>query len=168
MKKPSSVSEVPTAIPLTGRKVLFFLVVFFVVVAIVNGIMIRLALDTDTGVVSKHPYEEGLAYNKVVEAVNAQEKLGWKVTLQDVPSATPLTQEVEISVQDATGKAIIPDTITANLTRPTREGEDFSVTLAATGKTSIHFPEQGVWDMRIFIIHQKNHYQLSKRLVIKP
>lgn len=71
----------------------WYFVLFFVVIGAVNAVMVTLAVRTHTGTVTDHPYEKGLAYNKVVDAANAQEKLGWK---SDIRFEHPSPQRGEV------------------------------------------------------------------------
>ena len=54
---------------------------FFVVVFGANAAMVAFALTTWTGVETDHPYEDGNAYQKILDAEHRQAELGWKVDL---------------------------------------------------------------------------------------
>ena len=57
---------------MTARHVWWYFVAFFGFIAAVNAAMVTIAIRTHSGVVSEHPYEEGLAYNAVVHAEKMQ------------------------------------------------------------------------------------------------
>ena len=59
------------------RWIPWYFVAFFVVIAVVLVGMVTVAVRTQTGVVTEHPYEKGLAYNETVKQAEIQESLGW-------------------------------------------------------------------------------------------
>lgn len=142
------------------RWIPWYFVLFFVVVALVDGVMVSLALRTHRGVVTEHPYEKGLAYNRVVAAEEAQEKLGWKATIEYRAGT------LNVAIHDAQGAALSPDTVKVQFRRPGRPENDFEVTLER-GMSRLDFPLKGVWEARVFAQLGADNYQQSKRLVIE-
>jgi nitrogen fixation protein FixH len=138
----------------------WYFVAFFVFIGIVNAIMVTLALDTRTGIVTEHAYEKGLAYNDVVSATAAQDALGWKgeIILAD--------NTLQFILRDAEGKTLTPDTLKATITRPTSEGMDFAATLTE-GKAMLTFPQKGLWEIRVFATLGAHQFQQAKRVVVK-
>jgi nitrogen fixation protein FixH len=67
---------------LTGRTVLICLVAFFAVVAGVNGLMMTAAIKTFGGVETASSYQAGLAFAREISAVEAQDRLGWQVSVR--------------------------------------------------------------------------------------
>ena len=59
-------------------------------VVAVNGVLVYFALGTWSGLVVERPYERGVQYNRVLEAVARQEALGWQfeIALQDAADTT--------------------------------------------------------------------------------
>ncbi|MCH2038398.1 MAG: FixH family protein [Rickettsiales bacterium] len=59
----------------------------------------------------------------------------------------------------------------AYLIRVTQEGHDFIVPLshneAGTYQQQLTFPLKGLWDIRIVATWKQQHYQKSKRIVVK-
>jgi nitrogen fixation protein FixH len=64
--------------PITGRHVLYAMLIFFGVIFVVNGVFIYLARSTFTGVSTEDAYHKGLAYNDVIRAAGSQHTLGWQ------------------------------------------------------------------------------------------
>ena len=64
---------------LTGRHVLIIFLAFFGVVFVVNGVMMRAALTTFSGLEAENPYKEGLAFNQRLADSRAQELRAWSV-----------------------------------------------------------------------------------------
>lgn len=138
----------------------WYFVLFFVGLALVDGIMVTLAVRTHTGTVTDHPYERGLAYNRVIEAEEKQEALGWNGTIGYVGG------QLHFTLRDQKGNAIIPETVKATITRPTQAGMDFTVEMK-DGQTPVAFPAKGLWEVRVDAVYNQLHYQQSKRIVVE-
>ena len=147
-------------IPINGRKVFFWFLAFFLTIATVNAVMVTLATRTHTGLVTDHPYEKGLAYNKVVQSAEAQAALGWKAEIAYKEGV------LSIVVRDGNQVIIKPEKMRAEWVRPTQSGKDFFVELQGE-KTSIPAPEKGVWDVRVDIAYHGAHYQQSQRVIVE-
>jgi nitrogen fixation protein FixH len=144
---------------MTGRRVWWYFVAFFGLIASVNAVMATLAIRTHAGVVTEHPYEKGLAYNAVVKAQNKQAALGWTSELYYNNSALHFT------LRDKNNHPIMPEKATATITRPTQKGLDFVVELKSEA-TSISFPAHGLWHVQVDATHAGMHYQQRKRIVV--
>lgn len=131
-----------SSVPFRTRIIPWYFVMFFAFIAAVNAVMVTLAVRTHTGLVTDHPYEKGLAYNKVIAAEEAQQKLGWNGTLALQKNMLVFT------LKDKSGRDITPAEATASVVRPTSQGHDFTV-LLAHGRAKVAFPESGVWDVRV-------------------
>jgi nitrogen fixation protein FixH len=102
---------------LTGRHVLAILLLFFAVVGTVNFVMVRYALLTFRGEVQDNPYEAGLAFNREIDAAQAQAARNWRV--EGVVRRTDGGRaELDLSAQDARGEPISGLTITGGLAAP--------------------------------------------------
>jgi len=146
--------------PLKGKRVFLYFLAFFGMIAVVNGVMIILALRTHTGTVTEHAYEKGLAYNDVVNAKTDQEKLGWKgnIALNN--------NRLTFALFDASNEPIQPDSVKVQFSRPTQAGMDFEVELK-NGEASILFPTKGSWEVRVFATVGDKKYQQVKRVVVE-
>lgn len=147
------------------RLIPWYFVLFFVVIALVDTVMVTLAVTTHTGTVTDHPYEKGLAYNKVVEAAQAQKNLGWKGQI-DFKVTDGNSGVLTFTLTDESGAVIIPDSVKADFFRPAQAGMDFSIVLDEE-KTSVEFPLPGLWEARIYAKKGKQTYQQAKRIVIQ-
>lgn len=137
----------------------WYFVLFFVVVAAVNAVMVTLALRSYSGTVTDHPYEKGLAYNKVVAAANEQDALGWKAGILYKQG------KLHYVLQDKNGIVLKPDMVEASISRPTQRGLDFALPLAGEA-TQVDFPEKGVWEVRVDALYQGKHHQHMQRIVV--
>lgn len=138
----------------------WYFVMFFVFIALVNTVMVTLAVRTNTGIVTDHPYEKGLAYNQIVEAEKNQQKLGWNGDIKYE------NENLYFTLKDRENKLIIPEKIIATITRPTQGGMDFTVELKDV-KSPISFPVKGLWEVRVDATYNNVHYQQSKRIVVQ-
>jgi len=143
---------------------------FFLVVLIANGTMIYIGMTTWTGLVSTNYYEEGRTYNRNIAAAEAQAALGWQVTAE-----ARLTQgfdgELTVDVRDRQGQPITDATVTARFIRPTSEGHDFSLDLAATGEGSYRaaftLPLTGLWDIHLDITRGDDRFVETRRVTLR-
>ncbi len=141
----------------------WYFVLFFVVLAAVDAVMVTLAVRTQTGVVTTHAYEKGLAYNETIKAAEKQAALGWNAKL-DFTAGEAKKGTLSVSVQDASGKPLKAD-MRAEITRPTQAGMDFSLALKE-GKNALEFPASGLWEVRLFASRDGNEFQQAKRIVV--
>ncbi len=146
--------------PLRDRIIPWYFVMFFLVIAAVNAVMVTLAVRTLPGTVTDHPYEKGLAYNQVVAASDKQEALGWK---SDISYSNG---QLQFTLHDRNNKPITAEKVTAKLFRPSKAAMDFVVTLTRGG-APIHFPANGLWEVQVDAQVGDIHYQRSKRIVVQ-
>ena len=147
------------------RWIPWYFVAFFVVIALVLAGMATVAIRTQTGVVTEHPYEKGLAYNETVKQAEIQDALGWKGDISYENNT------INFTLHDKNGKTVIPDKIIAKISRPTQDKMDFSVELK-DGSAVVDFPAKGSWEIRVFAnVGDKNvgdkKYQQAKRIVVE-
>ncbi len=147
-------------IPLDGKRVFFYFLLFFGIVAAVNAAMVTIAVRTNTGIVTEHPYEKGVAYNRTVEAEEKQEELGWKGKIEYKNGV------ISFLLHDKDNAVIEPERATASISRPTQAGMDFTVELKGA-ETQVAFPAKGLWEVRIDTLYKGEHYQQSKRIVVE-
>lgn len=148
------------------RMFLRWILGFFSVFIIVDGFFWYLASESHTGLVTEQPYEKGLAYNDTVAASDEQSALGWSSKIKLVSS------DVVVTLTDRDGAAITGARLEVAFTRPTVEGYDFSALLRSDEdgvyKSTVEFPLDGQWDVRIFVTWNQQQYQRSTRLMVRP
>lgn len=88
---------------------------FFAVVIGVDTTFTVLALRSHPGEVSVTPYEDGLLYNRHIEQMEAQARLGWRAVAFAEPG------RVVLEFRDAEGAAVRGLVLTATLKRPATE-----------------------------------------------
>jgi len=145
---------------MSGKRVAWYFVAFFGIIALVNAVMVTLAIRTHSGLITDHPYEKGLAYDQVVEADNKQEELGWKGTIDHKNGA------LHFILQDNNAQLLQWKKATATISRPTRSGIDLTVELSGA-QTPVKFPVNGIWNVRVDAVVGETPYQQSKRIVVE-
>jgi nitrogen fixation protein FixH len=142
----------------------------FGVVLVANGTLIYVAASTWTGIAVNRAYDKGLTYNRNLEAAARQAALGWESTVNATVTAD-LTGTVEVALRDASGAPLNRAEVVVQFERPTHEGHDFMVQLAADGAGSyaapFAAPLPGVWDLRLIATRGDDRYVTAKRVVLR-
>lgn len=151
------------------RWIPWMFVAALVVVVAVNGVMIGLAMWTWTGLATTDAYRKGIAYNRALEAAQAQAALGWRAEIGFVPAAEGGGQ-LTLSLVDAKGEPIERASVTGRLIRPTHAGYDTDVALPAQGGgrfvSPIQVPLPGIWDVRLMIESRGRVFQATRRITV--
>lgn len=147
------------------KMILWYFVIFFLIVAIVNGIFVTIAASTHTGVITENAYQKGLNYNAVIEESEKQDRLGWTSSIELKDNL------LNVWLYDKNGDDIKNAEVTVYFTRPSQEGHDFSVSLGMDSKNiyskEVNFPLKGLWDVRVLAKWNQQQYQKSKQIVVK-
>jgi nitrogen fixation protein FixH len=114
---------------ITGRHVLYAILVFFLTVTAVDTFMIYKALSTFGGIETHDAYRKGLHYNQRIEADKVQKTLGWT----DETKLDSNKEELTVYIRDRDQKGVDGLQITVLLTRPATNRQDRSVRLIAVG-----------------------------------
>jgi len=154
-----------------GRHVLFAMLAMFGIVIAVNVVFVVLALDTFTGVTTANPFKEGLAYNQVLAARDAQRDLGWQGSV----TAAPLSGAEDAITVTMTGKDGAPLSglvLSGTLRRPTHEGVDqplvWQEEVPGSYRTVVALPERGNWDLVVSAADGRNApFEMKARLWLK-
>ncbi len=148
----------------------WYFVSFFIGLTIIFVGMGIIAFRVQSGTVVKHPYEQGLAYNNVIAAHEKQDKLGWSSAIT-FDQKDNNSGRIIFSLRDKSGRILIPDWVSANITRPSKEGMDFQISLKKDDKgifaEEVRFPIKGLWELRIFAKNGDDNYQIAKRVVLE-
>jgi len=127
---------------LTGRAVLLWLVGFFAVVFVVNGVMVRAAISTFGGLETESSYKAGLMFESEVARAERQQALHWqvdgKLTRDRAGEAV-----LDIGVHDANGAPVTGLTADATLAHPADARLDHVIHLRRVGAGAFHGEAQG-------------------------
>jgi nitrogen fixation protein FixH len=136
--------------PLTGRMVLLVLVVFFGVVFGVNGLLMKLAIQTLPGTEVDSAYSASLAYEKEITAARDQDARAWKVSAH-VQRAADGGATVQVEARDNKGMPMAGLTFQGRFERPTDRRADQAVGLTDVGggiyRGSAALIAPGQWDL---------------------
>ncbi|MBK5959095.1 nitrogen fixation protein FixH [Rhodoplanes elegans] len=161
--------------PLTGRRVAIYILAFFGVVIGVNGVMMKLAVDTLPGTVVDSAYRASLAYNKEIAAAHEQVSRGWQVAAHVERVAERdggHKASVRIEARDATDKPVSGLVVTARLARPTDRRDDRTLEIAERGigiyRGEAEDVAAGQWDLVIEAARGGDRVYLSKNRVVLP
>lgn len=152
----------------SDRWIPWYFVAFFAVLTLVLGTMVWLAVHTYPGTVSDRAYEQGLAYNKNLQAAAQQQALGWqgKLTVTPADAATQLRYEL----RGADGQLLKDATIHCWLYRASSSKLDERLELIAQADGSygvtVTFPAKGAWEVRLAAQAQGHAFQQTERVVI--
>jgi nitrogen fixation protein FixH len=127
---------------LTGRKVLLWLVAFFVVIFAVNGVLVEAAISTFGGLVTPSSYQAGLMFESEVARAERQQALHWhvdgKLTRDRAGEAV-----LDISVRDAQGAPVTGLSADATLAHPADARLDHVIHLSRIGAGDFHGQARG-------------------------
>ena len=151
------------------RWIPWYFVLFFVVLALVDGVFVTIALRTHSGVVTEHAYQKGLAYNHVIDAAEQQQALGWSGDIYLEQSSAQSQLFFVLKNQDDT--PLEHAVVHAKMVRVTQQGYDVEYVLnelqPGSYSTTIQFPLPGLWEIRIVATWKNQSFQMHKRLMIK-
>ncbi len=159
----------PNAI--TGRTVLMWLLGFFAVVFIANGIFIYFALGSFPGVAVDSSYEAGQAYNAEIAAAKAQAELDWDITA-DVLRTAALGAQVNVLAKDERGADLNGLKVDIILRHPTNEAGDIAIALLSKGPgtyaADLENVAAGNWDLVLKIEKDGKHvFRSENRVFLK-
>jgi nitrogen fixation protein FixH len=149
-------SSEPQGRVIRGKHVLFGMFAMFGLVIAVNLVFVWFALDTFTGVSTENPYKEGLAYNQVLAARDAQRDTGWQgAVTYDREGAREENgpRQITVSLSDRNGKPLSGLSLDGSLRRPTHAGVDQPLVWRETAPgrytAEVSLPELGNWDLAV-------------------
>jgi nitrogen fixation protein FixH len=155
--------------PLTGRMVLFMLVAFFGIVISVNGIMMRLAIQTLPGTEVDSAYSASLAYEKQIAAARDQNARNWKVDAH-VERSGQGGATLQVEARDGNGRPMSGLKFEGRFERPTDRRADLPVVLAEVGigiyRGSASMIAPGQWDLVLEGVVAGQRMFLSKNRVM--
>jgi len=136
---------------ITGGMVLVCVVAFFAVVAGVNGVMLAAAITTFGGVETGSSYQAGRVFARETSAVQAQNRLGWKVTVT-VPAGAAGMTTVEVAARDQADEPLSGLRADGRLSHPLDKRLDRALTWNEIGPgvfraETMHVA--GQWDLSI-------------------
>lgn len=140
-----------------------YFVIFFAVIACVNGAFVYVAVSTHTGVVMDRPYAKGLAYNQVLTKAKAQPKINQSVVYDD--------GILRWTMKDEIGNPLTHVIVRAKIIRSVQDGYDFEITLTHMGggiyEATPDLPMNGLWHVKLSGIWDNKQYQTTHDFIAK-
>jgi nitrogen fixation protein FixH len=136
---------------LTGRAVLLWLVGFFGVVFVVNGVLVQAAISTFGGVETLSSYKAGQQFEQEAGLARRQDALHWQVTgalARDRAGEAVL----DVTARDDKGAALKGLTADARLAHPADDRFDHVIAVRAVADGVFHGAAQaqpGQWELII-------------------
>jgi nitrogen fixation protein FixH len=161
---------VPTLHHPFKRWIPWFYVLMFVPVIAVNIVLIRLALSSNTGLVSDHAFATGQSYNAVIAAGERQQALGWQAATDAQPAAqaeAPHRIALSVALTDSAGKPLTGLTISGRVVSPVDPQPDTAVTLVETGghyRQAVALPRAGQWELQLIATDGANQFAIVQRV----
>ena len=155
---------------LTGRAVLAWLVVFFGVVFVVNGILVRAATSTFGGVETSSSYKAGQMFEQEVAKAERQDARHWRVAGKlgrDKDGETVL----DLTARDENGAPLTGLVAKARLAHPADERLDHDIALARIGAGEFKGAadaQAGQWELIVDLYRGDNRVFRSRSKVILP
>lgn len=153
--------------PLSGRHVLYGLLIFFGVIFTVNGVFIYMAGSTFTGLQTEDAYRKGLAYNDSIRAAGSQHALGWQV--RDIQ----LTRngQLNVALLDQEDAPLQGLTVGAEVRRPASEEFDQTLSLAeaAPGLYAGQGGDfaAGQWQVVLTVRRGDDEFRVEQKVLLK-
>ncbi len=152
------------------RWVPWAIVAAFAVVFAVNGGLVYFALASWTGLTTDHAYDEGIAYNRVIERAEAEAKLGWKLVIAFVPDGNGKESgQLVVDASDKDGMPLERLEIKAEFVRPLGTPADIPVVLERTAggryAVPLALPEPGQWDVYVTAAEGETTVHSGRRIL---
>lgn len=148
----------------SDRWIPWYFVLFFLAIAILDGIFVYIAVAGHTGVITDNAYQKGLAYNQAIADAEIQKILGWRGAISYVQGILSFT------LNDKEGRPIDDAAVKAWALRPASDGHDIDLALIHTGiglyQAPVTFPLPGLWEVRVLAEQGGQHYQQSQRFTV--
>ncbi|MEX2647677.1 MAG: FixH family protein [Alphaproteobacteria bacterium] len=142
----------------------------FGLVVAANGALVYLATSTFNGLVTENAYQEGVAFNRMLERADDQARTAWSVE-PSFSAKGGMTGELTLVVATRDGAPLTGAVATVRFVRPIQEGYDFDASLASRGDgrygATVTFPLPGLWDAHVTIERDGRVHGLVRRLVVR-
>lgn len=150
--------------PVRGRWIPWVFVGGMLLVVVVNLVLVWFALSTFTGVTVGHAYDRGRTYNRVIEAAERQEALGWQAALSLDAG------RLAVRVTDRNGDPV-DGAVAGRLERPL-DGSVLPLEFVALGRGQFAAfavgAQPGQWDSRlVFIASSGDRLEVRQRMIVR-
>ena len=134
-----------------GSAIPWIFVACMALVVAVNAGMVAAAISTYSGLAHDNAFGRGLAYNRLLEAQETQDRLGWRV--------------------DVDGAALAGGRASLELRRPVERLAPVVVALEPRGEGELEgrvvLPRAGQWDARVSVRHGADRLDATRRILAR-
>ena len=138
----------------------------------VNAGMVAAAISTYSGLAHDNAFGRGLAYNRVLEAQERQDGLGWRVDVElGAAAAGDGGRLVRVRLADAGGAALADGHVSLELHRPVERVAPVMVPLQPTGPGTFEgrvvLARAGQFDARVVVLRGAERLDATRRVVAR-
>lgn len=142
----------------------WYFVIFFAVIAILDGVFVYMAVSTQTGLVTEQAYEKGLAFDDILATARSQPDIQ-----QDI---SYIGGVLRWKMAEKEGRPITNAAVSAQIIRPVQDGHDFAITLEHKGKgvyeATPTLPLPGLWQAKLSGKWNNKQYQRAYEFIAAP
>ena len=151
------------------RWIPWLFVACFLIVFAVNGGLVYFAARTWPGLASENAYNEGIAYNQVLDREAKEARLGWSLVTEYRPSGTR-SYEISVTVHDAGGHVVEDIAVEGKMVRPLGRPVTVPLNFVSEGSgtylASVALPSAGQWDVYLSARRANDTVHGGRRLVV--
>lgn len=156
----------------SGKKIPYYIALFFIVLAICDGVFVYLAISSKNGVVTENAYEKGLNYNSAIS--QAEEASKNRQDIIFVPfEDLPLSGEIKYIIHGLSAEEMQSLKVKLIAERPINNANGFEQLLDVTEHNNIYsnnvsFEERGIWDILIIAKTKTgSEYRKKQRIFVE-
>ncbi|WP_340691670.1 FixH family protein [Hyphomonas sp.] len=136
---------------LKGHHVLFWLMGFFGLMFVVNGVFLWAALSSFPGEDVRHSYLQGLQFNQTIVSLKHQKEMAWKAELGLIEA--PDGDVLIARILDADGLALPSRNVTVELRRAATQDSDIILDMQPVGsgeyRAALPVLAKGAWHVAL-------------------
>jgi nitrogen fixation protein FixH len=155
---------------ITGRLVLFAMLLFFGLIIAINVAFSVIAVRSFPGEDEKRSYLQGLRYNEKLAARDAQADLGWTATLEVVAAGD--STSISVRFADRNGRPVDGLSINGRMRRPATTRDDRALTFRDMGG-GVYVADTGVlqpggWMFQGIATRGTERFEFERRMSWTP
>lgn len=168
----NTLGAAPQAAKPRGRWIPWMFVLGFCVMLGANGALIYNALSTFPGLVVEKSYEQGVSYNRFIEAKEKELALGWWVDPAfTVVDAATRRVRFDLTPRGPDGAALDGAVVSGELSRPLEQIPPLAAPFTDFGGgrwiADVELPLPGQWELRMTVVRGADRLHVTKRYVVK-
>jgi len=151
----------------SNKTIPLYFLYFFLIIALIDGILVYVSLHNWRGLVTDESYVEGLNYNETLSAIRRQDSLKWHSEFTFIPLGE-LSGQIQLIISDRNGNPIEQAEVIAILQHSLQAGDDQELELVEqkAGQYITNFTTHlsGKWLVKILVSKDQEEYQIIERI----